>query len=92
VLAKARFRKNLIEEAFYEELFANVSIWVPISEAIAERSIILAAEYDVTGLDAFHVALAEAGHATEFITTERPTKPIFRAKQVGPVNLSEAKA
>jgi predicted nucleic acid-binding protein len=91
VLSKARFRKNLVEEAFYEQLFANVSHWVAIDEAIVERAIEIAAQHDITGLDAIHVALAEKGKVAEFITTERSTKPLFRAKQVGPVNLNEAK-
>jgi predicted nucleic acid-binding protein len=76
---------------FYEELFANVTLWVGIDEAIVSRAIEIAAQFDITGMDAIHVALAEAGKVTEFITTEGSTKPIFRAKQVGPVNLSDAK-
>ena len=60
----------------YEEIFGNVSRWVPSSPELSQRALELAGEYGLKAVDALHVAAAEAEEA-ELITTEKPTKPML---------------
>jgi hypothetical protein len=38
--------------------------------------------HDLTAMDALHVAAAKAVGAIELVTTEKPTKPMFRCEGV----------
>ena len=42
----------------------------------------LAEKYGVVGLDACHLAAAIVGQAEEFYTFEKPTKPLFRTREI----------
>lgn len=65
------------EVAFYQKFFAGVSLWVDDGSLI-RSAWPLACQFGLGALDALHVT-ASAAHAAEFITAEKPTKPIYRA-------------
>lgn len=88
-LAKASYHRRMEEVAFYEALFSLVERWVPNDAPLLERAIEIGATYDITNLDAIHIAAAERAAVHEFVTTEKPDKPIFRAAMVGPRFLSD---
>ncbi len=44
----------------------------------------------LAALDAFHIVAARAGGATEFITTERSTSPLFRVSGLTITTLDSA--
>lgn len=46
-------------------------------------------EYDLGALDALHVAAAEVGVVDQFVTTEKPSKPLHWVTHVGPVFLGD---
>jgi predicted nucleic acid-binding protein len=50
----------------------------------AERQ---SATYGIVGLDACHIAAAIVGLAREFYTFEKPTKPMFRSKEIKVISL-----
>ena len=65
----------------YQEFFDSVSRWVPSSPELSDRALHLAREHGLGAVDALHVAAAEAEGA-ELVTTERPSKPMFRVTAV----------
>jgi predicted nucleic acid-binding protein len=65
----------------YEAFFGNVSRWVSSSPDLSERGVELASEHGLKAVDALHVAAAEAEEA-ELVTTESPTKPMFRVPTI----------
>lgn len=46
-----------------------------------------AEKYGVVGIDACHIAAAIVGAADEFYTFEKPTKPMFRSKEIRVISL-----
>jgi hypothetical protein len=46
-----------------------------------------AEKYGIVGIDACHLAAAIVGQAKEFDTFEKPTKPIFRSKEIKVISL-----
>ena len=80
-LPMAIWREHEDQVEAYEEIFDNVSRWVPSSPGLSQRALELAGEYGLKAVDALHVAAAEAEEA-ELITTEKPTMPMFRATSI----------
>ncbi len=70
-------------------MFKLVREWVPNDDALLQRAVELASTYDIMNLDALHVAAAERAGVQEFVTTEKPGKPLYRAMHVGPVFLDD---
>lgn len=77
VLPIPSYFKKSREAAFYEKFFSNVMQWTDASTLLAPAYTI-ACQYGLGALDALHVAAANSFSA-EFVSAERPTKPIYRA-------------
>jgi predicted nucleic acid-binding protein len=80
-LPMAIWREHEDQVEAYEEIFGNVSRWVPSSPGLSQRALELAGEYGLKAVDALHVAAAEAEEA-ELITAEKPTKPMLRVTSI----------
>jgi predicted nucleic acid-binding protein len=65
------------ELRFYEAFFASVSIWADSTKLLADANAI-ACKHGIAAMDALHLAAAQQVGA-EFVSAERPTKPIYRA-------------
>jgi predicted nucleic acid-binding protein len=78
VLPKAICYKQQTEVNFYEFFFSNVTDWATDLERLTQSAYELAYIYGLSGLDALNIAAAIALKADEFITTEKPTKPLYR--------------
>lgn len=78
VLPKAICYKQQAEVNFYEFFFSNVVNWATDLEALTQSAYKLASDHGLSGLDALNIAAAIALDADEFITTEKPTKPLYR--------------
>jgi predicted nucleic acid-binding protein len=62
---------------FYQRFFSLITHW--IDEApLLPIAITLACQYGLTGLDALHLVAAQTVNA-EFVSAERPTKPLYMA-------------
>jgi predicted nucleic acid-binding protein len=85
-LPKARFHRNQAEIRFCEDFFARLSAWADPGSVVelAER---VAAQHGLNAIDALHVAAAILLEADELVTTEKPTKPIHRVRDVRVVSL-----
>lgn len=75
------------ETAHFEALFEFVHVWIPLDESLALRARELRTAFGLASLDALHVAAAELAVVDQFVSTERPTKPLYRASHVNPVFL-----
>lgn len=77
VMPKAIHGRRAAEVAFYESLFDAVVEFADPA-VLTDPAFDLAARYGLNGLDALHLAAAQVLGADEFVTTERPTSPLFR--------------
>jgi predicted nucleic acid-binding protein len=82
VLPKAIYNGFKEEAAFYQSFFENdVEIWVSLSDELAELAQQQAEKFGLSALDSLHVAAAISAGADEFVTTEKPGKPMHRIKE-----------
>jgi predicted nucleic acid-binding protein len=81
-LPKAIYHRQSDEQAFYDAFFAAVSVWANDLDVIVEVAKSIAANYGIAAMDSLHIAAALAIEAKEFVTTEKPTKPMFRVKEI----------
>lgn len=87
-LPKATYNKQQAEAEFYETFFAAVTLWAKDLTAIVQMADRLARMYGLAGMDALHIAAALSICATEFVTTEKSTKPMHRVSELHVVSLS----
>ncbi|MEA1052697.1 PIN domain-containing protein [Lamprobacter modestohalophilus] len=81
VMPKAAFHRQHAECRFYEAVFQQAENR-PWSPAIVERAKALASTYGLAAMDAIHLAVAVDAQADEFISGEKPSKPMFRVEEV----------
>ncbi len=55
---------------------------VPASPELTDHAVDLASKYDMTPIDALHISAALTAEVDEFITLERPAKPICQVQEV----------
>jgi len=86
VMPKATFHHQEAECQFYEAVFAQAEnrSW---SSAIVEDAKTLAKNYGLAAMDAIHLAIAIDAQADEFISGEKPTKPMFRVVEIRAISL-----
>jgi predicted nucleic acid-binding protein len=65
------------EAAFYERFFQGVANWIDPASVI-QPAYNLACQHGLGAIDALHLAAAITADA-EFVSAERPTKPIYSA-------------
>lgn len=82
VLPKASFHRRQEELAFYEGFFEVVRYWAPVGPSLMRHAMKVASRAGLSALDALHVAAALAVGADEFVTTEKPGKPIHRVQAI----------
>ena len=80
VLPKAVYFRQEVEASFYRAYFAAVTEMVPVSQALVAKASEQAQRAGLAAMDALHVAAARLGESAEFITIERPGKPLFRVE------------
>jgi len=78
VLPKALYHRQSQEVLLYERFFARAAQIVSPSVPLIQQAYTEAYTSGLAALDALHIAAAKYSGAEEFITTERPTTPLFR--------------
>jgi predicted nucleic acid-binding protein len=71
-----RYNRKM-ELAFYERYFKGVTTWIATG-LIIQSAFDLACKYGLGAMDALHLAAAIRARA-EFVSAEKPTKPIYSA-------------
>lgn len=87
LLPKPRFEKRHQELAFYQAHFDEVKAFEPLSPELGNEAEALAARYGMAGTDALQIAAAIRMEVAEFVTSEKPGKPMFRVKELRIVSL-----
>lgn len=64
------------------DYFHLVKYWPSQPQKLTAAAYKLAQQYGLGGMDALHIAAAVQAGCTEFITTEKPSSAIHRAKSV----------
>ena len=77
VLPKPLYFRRQTEAEFYEAFFAAAE-FVEVSQSLVLEAFEEARQAGLAAMDALHVAAAKRAGVEEFITVERPTKPVFR--------------
>jgi len=81
VMPKAIYHAKIEESVFYRAVFARAE-FLPWSTELVDSAKHLAQSYGLAAMDAIHIAVALAAGADEFISGERPGKPMFRVKEI----------
>ena len=90
ILPKAIFNQSHLEVAFYEAYFDAVAYWATDVENILTAGYQEAAEFGLGAMDALHIAAAVATEADEFITSEKPSKSIYRTRSIAVISIADA--
>ena len=82
ILPKTHFFGRDQERTFYQRFFRDVSKWATVDVELTESAFTLASNAGLSALDALHLAAAHQTGCEEFVTTEKPTKPIHRTNLI----------
>jgi hypothetical protein len=91
LLPKPAFFKQKLETEFYSTYFAQVKYEEPLSEALGNEALALASAHGVAAADALNLAAALRLGAEEFITSEKPGKPMFSVPKISVISLHSLK-
>lgn len=87
LMPKARFEKRRGELEFYQAHFDEVLAIEPLSEELGREAEKLAGRYGLAGADALQIAAAIRQKVDQFVTSEKPGRPMFRVKEIRIVSL-----
>ena len=82
LLPKAAFFKQEAEIEFYQTHFRAAKGEEPLSRELGKKAEEIARQYGLAAVDALHLAAAIRQGAEEFITAEKPGKPMFRVRGI----------
>jgi hypothetical protein len=86
-LSLAIYYRNRAREQVFRLYMYRCAHFSDSLHAIMDEARRQAERYGIVGLDACHIAAAIVGLADEFYTFEKPTKPMFRTKEVKVISL-----
>lgn len=88
-LPKARYHQQEQEVAFYETVF-NQAVNIAWSVSALQQAFTLAETHGVAAMDAIHLAHAIEAEVNEFVSAEKPSKPMFRVQSLTLRSIREA--
>lgn len=87
VIPKPIFNKFQEQADFYKSFFDDAPIHVEITSDVTKLALQLASKHDIGPMDSLIVSSAIIGNADELITMEKPTKPMYKVKEVKVISL-----
>lgn len=87
VLPKPKFHKRQEEIDFMQAVFDGAGENLSTSSELTGCALAMASKYDMTPIDALHVSAAMIAVVDEFVTMEKPTKPMCRVHEVRVVSM-----
>ena len=91
LLPKPAFFKQKLETEFYGTYFSQVKYEEPLSEALGNEAMALASTHGIAAADALNLCAALRQGAVEFITSEKPGKPMFSLSRIKVTSLHSLK-
>jgi predicted nucleic acid-binding protein len=82
VSLKAIYNRKMAEAEFYESFFSAVTYWTNDIDQVIQDAYEIGCQYGLAAMDALHISAALLVGAEEFVTTEKPTKPMFRVSDI----------
>lgn len=82
LIPKPTFNRREDEVQLYQSFFSLAPVRAEVSSSTTSLAMRLAATHDINPMDALIVSSAIISNADEFITFEKPTKPMFRVKEI----------
>ncbi len=86
VMPKPLYHQQLGEVAFYEAIFERAER-IPWRLDTLNQAHALAQRHGIAAMDAIHLSMALAAGADEFVSGEKPGKPMFRITEIATVSL-----
>jgi predicted nucleic acid-binding protein len=86
-LPLAMHYRNKRRERFFRSYINFCAHFSSNLPAIMNEAHRQAERHGIVGIDACHIAAAIVGLANEFYTSEKPTKPMFRTKEIKVISL-----
>ncbi len=77
LIPKARFNKQALEVQFYESYLATVIELVETTPELVQAAESEAKSHGLAAADALHITAARKASTDEFVTAEKPSKPLF---------------
>ena len=87
VIPKPSFHKRYFEVQFMKTVLESAAVVVEPSLELVSQAVVLASRYDLTPLDALHLSAAISANADEFVTLEKPTRPLCRVQEIRVISL-----
>ncbi len=87
VLPKPTVHKRAEEVEFMNAILEKAAENVPCEPDVTQKAIELASTYDVAPMDALHAGAALAAKVDEFLTMEKPSKPICKINEINVTSL-----
>ncbi len=81
-LPKPRYHGNADEVSFIERFLATCAEMVSVDDALIAAAQQLASRYDLSPIDALHASAAIRAGVDEFVTFEKPEKPLCRVAEL----------
>ena len=76
------FLKRKAELEFLEAFFERIAEWREADKTLVTSALEEAKSVPLTAVDAIHVAAAKALRCDEFITAEKPGKPLYKVRSL----------
>jgi hypothetical protein len=89
-LTKPTYNKRENEVEFMEAFFANATQLAEVNQALIESALDLGKAHGIAAMDSLHLAAAISADADEFVTAEKPSKPMFRVTAIRLTSLHSA--
>lgn len=86
-LPKPRFHRRTDEVRFIEDFFSACGEYVTVDDSLFAEAETLASRYDLSPMDALHASAALRAQVDEFVTLEKPEKPLCRIAGLAIVSL-----
>jgi hypothetical protein len=87
VLPKPVFHKRFEEVEFMNAIFEKVAENVATNPELTGKAVEIAGQYNLSPVDSLHISAAMIAKVDEFITMEKPTKPMFRITDLKVVSM-----
>jgi hypothetical protein len=87
LLPKPAFFRQKLETEFYGTFFAQVKHEEPLSATLGNEAMALASAHGIAAADALNLCAALRLGAEEFITSEKPGKPMFSVSGIRVISL-----
>ncbi len=87
IMPKSVFHQKEDEQDFYRSVFERAADHSPWNLVALNCAKDMACRYGLSAMDAIHIATAINARADEFVSGEKPSKPMFRVREISVISL-----